>query len=411
MDIMKRNCSKYYINLLVATIFIFVASQTYGQSNECSYSGTAITVGSSCSYSTFNSNNSTDYWANPSGCGAGSYDDAWWYFTATGTTTTITYTSNRDAVLHLFTGACATNMTYLACSDATSSGAETISNYTTVIGQNYAIRIQRYQRNQSMSGSICVYSPQPPPSNDACAAATSLPCATSALAGTTVSTVAETAPGGTASQYGVWYTFTGDGSSTTISSVASFDHEQVLLSGSCGSVTLINNADAWTAGGTETYTFTSTIGTTYYVYIAHWSTSSTETGTFTISRTCAGPPSCVTAPTSPTNGAIDVSLQPTLDWPAATGATSYDVYFGTSATPPLVSTSQSGTTYTPAAPLNELTAYYWRIVPKNGSGDATGCSTWSFTTKDGGCLTASNGLYPSGTYTPSCTGKIGRAHV
>jgi len=409
MDIMKRNCSKYYINLLVATIFIFVSSQTYGQSNQCSYSGTPITVGTSCSYSTFSTNTNNDYWNGASGCNSADLDDKWWYFTATGTTTTITYatvnSNDGDAILHLFTGACGTNMTALTCADNGGTFAtETISDWPTTIGQTYAIRIQRYNSNSRMDGSICVYSPaapftgcltasnglypaatytpsctgsaetittmgyageyskvnvisgveytftssvssdyttisneggtivydygQPsvtwtstitgvvrfythstsvcgeesvsrtrsvqcspePPANDACADATSLPCATSALAGTTVSTVAESAPGGTGVSYGVWYTFEGDGLSTTISSVASFDHEQVLLSGSCGSLTLIDNADGFMSGGTETYTFTSTIGTTYYVYIAHYSTSSTETGTFTISRTCVSPP-------------------------------------------------------------------------------------------------------------------------
>ena len=49
---------------------------------------------------------------------------------------------------------------------------------------------------------------------------------------------------------------------------------------------------------------------------------------------------------SPPNGATGVVLTPTLAWSAGLGATSYSVYFGTSSTPPLV-TSTTGTIYSP----------------------------------------------------------------
>jgi hypothetical protein len=149
----------------------------------------------------------------------------------------------------------------------------------------------------------------PPPSgppNDLCANATALPCATSNLAGTTVN--ASNIVNGTGcsmGDYGVWYTFVGDGSSTTISSVATFDHEMAIVSGSCGSFTNITDhemaivsgscgsftnitcQDIPAAGGTETYTFTTVNGTNYYVYISHYLAGNSTTGTFTISRTCA----------------------------------------------------------------------------------------------------------------------------
>ncbi|HNW88844.1 MAG TPA: T9SS type A sorting domain-containing protein [Bacteroidales bacterium] len=129
------------------------------------------------------------------------------------------------------------------------------------------------------------------PANDACANATPLPCGTTNLAGSTISCVSETpGTGCTVSPYGVWYKFTGDGIETTISSTGNFDHEMDIVSGSCGSFTSIACVDTYTSGGTETYTFTPTYGTIYYVYIAHYSSSSTTTGTFTISRTCATSP-------------------------------------------------------------------------------------------------------------------------
>ncbi len=81
--------------------------------------------------------------------------------------------------------------------------------------------------------------------------------------------------------------------------------------------------------------------------------------------------------TSPTNGAGGVLVAPTLVWNASSGATSYDVYFGTAASPPQV-TSTAGTSYAPGT-LSQQTTYYWRIVAQNSAGSGSS-STWEFTT-------------------------------
>ena len=126
------------------------------------------------------------------------------------------------------------------------------------------------------------------PSNNQCATATSLPCGTTNLAGTTVGTTGASAHGTgcSMSNYGVWYTFTGDGQQTTISTNPAFDIQLSIVTGSsCGTFTNI----ACTDTSPETATFTTVAGTTYYVYIAHWLTGSSTTGTFTISRSCSVP--------------------------------------------------------------------------------------------------------------------------
>ena len=66
----------------------------------------------------------------------------------------------------------------------------------------------------------------------------------------------------------------------------------------------------------------------------------------------------------------------TLSWEEGGGATSYDVYFGTSAPPDFIR-NQSGTTYDPPGHLSYDTIYYWRIDPRNGAGATTG-PLWSF---------------------------------
>ncbi|MBA3578929.1 MAG: hypothetical protein H0W42_02990 [Gemmatimonadaceae bacterium] len=95
---------------------------------------------------------------------------------------------------------------------------------------------------------------------------------------------------------------------------------------------------------------------------------------------------------SPAASATSVSINPTLSWQAS-GATTYDVKFGTSNTPPTVSTGQAGASYTPATLANSTT-YYWQIVAINAYGSTTG-PLWSFTTVasggGGGCTVTSNG--------------------
>lgn len=93
-------------------------------------------------------------------------------------------------------------------------------------------------------------------------------------------------------------------------------------------------------------------------------------------------PSCASA-FFPANSATAVAPNVSLSWSQGTSGgvpTSYDVYFGTSATPPLVSSNQAGVTYTPAAPLAWNTTYYWQVIPKNAAGSAAGCAVNSFTT-------------------------------
>src|SRR5690606_26177702 len=107
---------------------------------------------------------------------------------------------------------------------------------------------------------------------------------------------------------------------TTISTTAigGFDHEMSISSGSFGSFTNIACQDAGVSNGTETYTFATTNGVNYYVYIAHWLTGSTTTGAFTISRTCSSGPPPVTND-DPCN-AINLTVGATCSYATYTNA-------------------------------------------------------------------------------------------
>jgi hypothetical protein len=80
---------------------------------------------------------------------------------------------------------------------------------------------------------------------------------------------------------------------------------------------------------------------------------------------------------SPADGATNVGITTDLSWTAGAGATSHDVYFGTSS-PGTFQGNQTGTTFDPGTMANGTT-YYWRVDEKNASGTTTGL-VWSFTT-------------------------------
>ena len=82
---------------------------------------------------------------------------------------------------------------------------------------------------------------------------------------------------------------------------------------------------------------------------------------------------------APVDGSVSASVTSQITWDAVSGATGYDVYFGTSASPSIVASNISATTFDPGALLN-ATTYYYNVVPVNANGSATDCPILSFTT-------------------------------
>lgn len=94
----------------------------------------------------------------------------------------------------------------------------------------------------------------------------------------------------------------------------------------------------------------------------------------------AVPPSCAVN-LQPANSAPSVALNPTLTWGAGEGQPgSYDLYFGTTSNPSFIG-NQTSTSYSPSL-LQPFTQYFYKVVPRNGSGPAISCSVQSFTTSD-----------------------------
>jgi hypothetical protein len=85
----------------------------------------------------------------------------------------------------------------------------------------------------------------------------------------------------------------------------------------------------------------------------------------------------------PDNGETDVDLNADISWTCSDPdghAILYDVYFGTSVPPPLVSNDQIETTYDPGI-LELCTIYHWQIVAKDAYGATTTGSIWNFQTR------------------------------
>lgn len=86
-------------------------------------------------------------------------------------------------------------------------------------------------------------------------------------------------------------------------------------------------------------------------------------------------PGCAANATPAANSFV-TNTSITLSWTAVTGATGYDVYFGTTNTPTTtIATNVTATSYSHTITATANATYYWYIQPKNAAGIATGCAT------------------------------------
>ncbi|MFT7153310.1 MAG: hypothetical protein ACI9Z7_000362, partial [Alteromonas macleodii] len=126
------------------------------------------------------------------------------------------------------------------------------------------------------------------PDNDDCADAITIECGDALAGSTEFGTLSASV---TTAGIGVWYSFEGNGTDVTFSvcDAADFDTEITVLTGAnCGSLSTVDDNDdgpGCSGFSSELEMFTE-FGTTYYVYVSHFSNFSTTTGTFTLSATC-----------------------------------------------------------------------------------------------------------------------------
>lgn len=121
---------------------------------------------------------------------------------------------------------------------------------------------------------------------------------------------------------------------------------------------------------------------TYYWRIVAWDEHGSRTpGPLWQFKTDAYPN--IPSNPNPANHATWVEINTNISWtggdPDIGDTLVYDVYFGTSTNPPLISVHQYATTFNPGT-MNYLTTYYWKIVSIDRYSATTTGPIWNFTT-------------------------------
>ena len=131
------------------------------------------------------------------------------------------------------------------------------------------------------------------PANDLCGDAVLLDCSSDNVSGTTTGATSTDSPNNCFSlSEGVWYQIEGTGEDITVTvSPDGWDPELSLSTGSCGDLTGVECEDAELTGDSETIVIDSETGTTYYLYVGDWSSSTTNSnsGSFDVTVSCPEP--------------------------------------------------------------------------------------------------------------------------
>ncbi len=285
-NLMLTSGTTYYI---VCDIFATPVSYSYDLSiavapappaNDNCSGAVALTVNSTntCTVTTLgNTSNATQSLA---ACvGSGADDDIWYKFTATSSIVSIeltTVSGLSDRVHQVFSGTSCASLTSIKCSDPETS---TTSGLT--VGVEYFVRVHSYATSGFSEFNICLKTPPPPPANDDCAGAITLPLSASSacgnlVSGTTLSATPSTEADCSTTHNDVWYKFTPPTTGAyNFSVVETFDGGSSstyvsVFSGACGGLTQVGTL----CTSTSIPNLNLTGSTTYYVNVRSTSTTS-----------------------------------------------------------------------------------------------------------------------------------------
>ncbi len=224
-------------------------------------------------------------------------DDVWYTFTTPAGVTSLLYTNtnisgNTDRVLQIYSGTCA-GLTSIGCYDPESGTITGLTGNTT-----YYLRAYTWGSGVTSNFSLCLRTLPPPPANDNCAGAfpvvvnPDLNC-TNVTAGTIAAATASTGPSSTCGTYDddVWFSFVATATSHQIELLnitgGTTDLTHQVLS-SCGAATALICSDPNTSTVTGL-----TIGQTYYIRVASWTSTTGQTSSFNVCvKTQPPPPTC-----------------------------------------------------------------------------------------------------------------------
>jgi hypothetical protein len=219
----------------------------------------------------------------------------WYSFTGTGGNITLTTCgASFDTEINVVTSPDCVSYTNVAGNDdgASCSPASEVT-FLSLPGELYYVYVSDWITAGGYTGTFTLTMTCAAPSNDLCGGAITVACGDVVTGNTLAATATDIPTGPFSISEGLWYAFTGTGDNITVStcSAADFDTEISVSSGSCGSLTWVGGNDDFSgcASSTSEYTFPSTNGTMYYIYVGDWSSavgSGGGAGTFDLSVTC-----------------------------------------------------------------------------------------------------------------------------
>lgn len=276
---------------LILAVLLATATLCYGQpSNNTCANATPLTLGNGTCVTMVGTNigATSTPGLNPN-CGWYNGGDIWYSFVAPAGGAVIIETFDDGSGTFLDTDMALYNTcggTQLACNASTPPGTSATLNLTGLTpGATYYIAVWEYFNDTAGNFFICAYSPPNTPANDECANATPVLISSTLACGSTVSgTVASATPSPQAVSCGgdfnddVWYSFvaTDTEHQITVNYTGGTTRDLVfqLSTGTCGALTEIYCHDVPDVGWTADML---TIGTTYYIRIASFTTTSQNT--------------------------------------------------------------------------------------------------------------------------------------
>ena len=248
-----------------------------------------------CTSSTAGSINGATASVEPNACFGTDDDDVWFQFVATNTTHLVNLnniTGGTTDLYHVvYSGADCGALTQLYCSDPNNSVASGLT-----VGNTYTVRVYSWTSTagQTSNFDICVGTPPPPPANDACVDAITVPvnadlsCAqivTSTIYSATASPEPSTCTG--TEDDDVWFEFVATGPTHTINlqniNGGTTDLVHAVYSGDdCATMTQMYCSDPNNSIATGL-----TPGNTYKVRVYSWTGTANQTSVFDI---CIGTP-------------------------------------------------------------------------------------------------------------------------
>lgn len=264
--------------------------------DECS-GAVALTVNPDnlCGSTTAGTIQSASTSAQANGCGGTANDDVWYSFVATSTAHDISLLnvsgSTTDLYHSVYSGTCGSLGAALVCSDPNISSIGGLT-----IGNTYYVRVYSWTSTtgQTSTFDICIGTPPPPPANDECSGAITVPVSASGCTPTTGSVYsATTSPQangcfGTAND-DVWYSFTATTTDVQIDltniSGSTTDLYHSVYAGTCGAL----GAELVCSDPNSSQVNSLTVGNVYFIRVYSYTSTAGQTTSFDLCVSEIGP--------------------------------------------------------------------------------------------------------------------------